>query len=899
MRVLLAIAAVVAATTAACLPRAGDPLRARLDGPAWEAGDPEPLRWHVTTLPANGLRIVVLPEPSAPTTTVVTMLPVGGKDDPAGKAGLAHLAEHAVFLKRDVDGRTIAHGLDAVAVWSNATTSAIATTFYTSVLPGDLDAALALHRRLVTDPCELDPARFAVEREVVLNELRVRGVDDPAFRPSSILPGLTATAGTEAEVAALSIADVCGFLDAHYAVNGAVLVIAGPVEVDAAIAAATVRLGDAPARELTPPRPPPGLGADFSRIVTVPGAHTRDRVLALYRVEPETAPSPHLLPFLADRLRKSLLRPSAPRWIDDLEVLTSDAFGVSLVVVQVDVRAGARPDPVELAHWISRSVNAAAKRGRVAPPDATWLRNREDETQLELESLIRRADHVAAVVAATRPGDPQRASTPFAMSAAEAAGRLRQLVEPGSTRIVVMKARPAGAATDAGRLPVLRRSEVHGGDALVESLRTAPDGPGELRLPADPLPGRRTRSVTLPNGLPVYLEDTGGSSPATAVVLAIAFGDAHGAGDARAVETRSFAPTTVARESRDVTDDATYIVLQDVSRDLPSLLQVARELAFRPDLIEPISPRHAIRDAETRQRYVDTDPHMVMRRRLFGADHPYGRTIDVTRTMSIGVREVETLRRRHYRPDTSALYVVGRFDLDRAEAQIRHYLGGWNPRSGAAPALEIPPPRGLPGLVTVADGDAPNQVSIRLGFRTPVETDKDRPYQLLLVELLRARAMLLRERQGLAYAPGVEARTLRVGGTVVLEAPVDPRHVATAVTSLEQLVDDLRTRGPSEDELARAKRAVVRRILAGDLTSRARATALAERDILGRRLSDDALLSAVAAATPEDVVVQASSALPAAGQVVVLTGKPRDIAAATAALGRKVDEAITRPRRPQ
>jgi predicted Zn-dependent peptidase len=240
------------------------------------------------------------------------------------------------------------------------------------------------------------------------------------------------------------------------------------------------------------------------------------------------------------------------------------------------------------------------------------------------------------------------------------------------------------------------------------------------------------------------------------------------------------------------------------------------------------------------------------------------------------------------------LYVVGRFDLDRAEAQVRHYLGGW-PSGVAVAALDIPPPSPMPGLVVVVDDDAPNQIAISLAFTTSAEIDADRAQRLLLTEILRHRLSLLREREGVTYGGTVVAQSFRAAGSMTIEVSVDPRYAVSAVASLEQMVEDLRRQPPAAVELARARRIVVRAILAGHQTSSERAIALAARDALGRTQSDEDLLTTLTAVTGEELRAQAARLLPASGQVLLLSGKREHIDRAVVALRRKPDQTITRP----
>ena len=48
---------------------------------------------------ANGMRVISLEEHSSPNVSIQVWYNVSGKDDPAGRAGFAHLFEHLLFKK--------------------------------------------------------------------------------------------------------------------------------------------------------------------------------------------------------------------------------------------------------------------------------------------------------------------------------------------------------------------------------------------------------------------------------------------------------------------------------------------------------------------------------------------------------------------------------------------------------------------------------------------------------------------------------------------------------------------------------------------------------------------------------------------------------------------------------
>src|SRR5262245_63040133 len=51
-------------------------------------------------LESNGLRFVILPDPSTELVEVDVRYEVGAREDPEGKAGLAHVVEHMMFQLR-------------------------------------------------------------------------------------------------------------------------------------------------------------------------------------------------------------------------------------------------------------------------------------------------------------------------------------------------------------------------------------------------------------------------------------------------------------------------------------------------------------------------------------------------------------------------------------------------------------------------------------------------------------------------------------------------------------------------------------------------------------------------------------------------------------------------------
>src|SRR5262245_60362737 len=76
-------------------------------------------------LDANGLRFVIMPDPSTQLAEVDVRYEVGSREDPPGKAGLAHLVEHLMFQHKP-DGpntKPLFHFLLQASVFVNAYTN--------------------------------------------------------------------------------------------------------------------------------------------------------------------------------------------------------------------------------------------------------------------------------------------------------------------------------------------------------------------------------------------------------------------------------------------------------------------------------------------------------------------------------------------------------------------------------------------------------------------------------------------------------------------------------------------------------------------------------------------------------------------------------------------------------
>src|SRR4051812_46970022 len=99
-------------------------------------------------LEKNGIRFVLMPDESTPLVNVAVRWDVGGREDPPGKAGLAHIVEHLMFQPRP-DGPTSAPLFQSIVNMAvggdmNAYTSEDTTHYYETVRSENLDDAIKI-----------------------------------------------------------------------------------------------------------------------------------------------------------------------------------------------------------------------------------------------------------------------------------------------------------------------------------------------------------------------------------------------------------------------------------------------------------------------------------------------------------------------------------------------------------------------------------------------------------------------------------------------------------------------------------------------------------------------------------------------------------------------------------
>ncbi len=209
----------------------------------------------------NGLRVVLLPDSSAPTVAIAVVYDVGFRSEPEGMTGFAHLFEHLMFegsvtLEKGVHDKLVT-GNGGVM---NGSTRSDYTNYYEQLPSNALELGLYLEAdrmrglRLTDDNVQNQIA-------VVKEEIRVNVVNQPfGGFPWILLPPVMfktfANAhngyGSFVDLEAATVDQAAAFFDQFYAPGNATLAVAGDLDVEKTKQMIERHFGPIPARAVPP-----------------------------------------------------------------------------------------------------------------------------------------------------------------------------------------------------------------------------------------------------------------------------------------------------------------------------------------------------------------------------------------------------------------------------------------------------------------------------------------------------------------------------------------------------------------------------------------------------------------------------------------------------------------------
>jgi zinc protease len=211
---------------------------------------------------ANGLRVIIAPDHTAPVFAISITYNVGSHSERPGRTGFAHLFEHMMFQ----GSKNVGKGEHMILIENNGgdmngTTTEDRTNYFEMLPKNQLNLALFLEsdrmRSLAVNQANLNNQRNAVQEERRLGvdnqpygkaylEIDNLSYDNFAYKHSVI--------GSMADLNAATVSDVQNFFRIYYAPNNAVLTLVGDLDPTEALEQVKKYFGDIPSQP-APPRP--------------------------------------------------------------------------------------------------------------------------------------------------------------------------------------------------------------------------------------------------------------------------------------------------------------------------------------------------------------------------------------------------------------------------------------------------------------------------------------------------------------------------------------------------------------------------------------------------------------------------------------------------------------------
>ncbi|MBM4371105.1 MAG: insulinase family protein [Deltaproteobacteria bacterium] len=673
------------------------------------AGDLQiPCRVHVLD---NGLTVILHEDHKAPIVAVNVWYHVGSKNESPGRTGLAHLFEHLMFNGSAHFDDDWFQALERVGATDlNGTTSEDRTNYFQNVPAPALDLVLWMESDRMGHLLDaVTQEKLEEQRGVVQNEKR-QGENEPYGRVDEAIartafpaghPYSWTVIGSMEDLEAASLEDVHTWFRTWYGPGNAVLVVAGDIDPDAALARVEHFFGDIPpGPPVTRPQAWIARRTGTTRLVMEDRVPTA-RIYKVWNIPGWGTPEATALDLVSDILALGKSSRLYHRLVYRDQIATDVLAGLDprelagLFYVVATVKPGADPAAVEAAldEELARLLEEGPTRHETDRARTQWLAR-----------FLRGIERIGG----------------FGGKSDVLAQGMVYAGDPGHHRILVeqvRQARPAGLRATArawlgdGQLVLTvlpfpeRAAAAAGAD---RSRLPTPGEPPDVRFPA-------VERGTLPNGLEVVLARRPGSPVMEAAVLVRAgyAADADGlAGTAsltldlmdegtrrrNALEIDEALAALGAQLSSSAEVDSSRLALSALRETWGPALEILAEV-----LREPAFPEEEFRrlQAETLAGIPleEARPALLalrlLPRLLYGKDHPYGMPLTGTGTVeSVGRITREDLRRFHatwFRPNNAVLVVVGDLGMEELLEDAEASLGAWAPGDLPAPAPAAPP----------------------------------------------------------------------------------------------------------------------------------------------------------------------------------------------------------------
>ncbi|MDD5656648.1 MAG: pitrilysin family protein [Elusimicrobia bacterium] len=786
----------------------------------------------------NGLRVVIVPESLAPTAAVVVNYLVGSNEAPPGFPGTAHAQEHMMFRgSPGLSAGQLSELAAAVGGMFNADTQQAVTQYFFTVPAADLETVLhieAIRMRGVLDSERLwRRERGAIEQEVS------RDISDPEYILYTELladlfrgtPYAHDPLGTRASFDRTTAAMLRKFYETWYAPNNAILVIAGKVDPGRTLAAVKKLFGPIPRKSL-PPRAAIRLEPVSPRRLRLKTDSPYGLVMVVFRLPGYADPDYAASRILVDALNSE--RGALYELTASGRALSTGFAASTLPRAGLGYAAAAFPkggDARALLRQVERILARLAEKG--IPPELVEAAKRRELADAEFQKnsvagLAMAWSRALAVEGRASPSDDARTAAAVTAAQVDRAARRYLRLDRAPRAVLTPEASGKPAA-----LP---------GRADRESVALAPPENAALpawaadilsRLPTAQAAAPPAVSV-LPNGLRLFVQ------PSAISRTVEVYGRVRnqpglqippGREGVDEVLDRLFAYGTTARDRmafQAALDDiaaraqaGTSFSLRAPAEHFERGLELLADNELRPALPETALRAVRARTAAAvagRLQSPDYLARRALRQALFPKGDPALRQATPASVSALTRRDVVDYFSGVFRPDETAIVVVGDVAPRRARAAVAKYFGGWR-AAGPRPATRLPPAPPNPPSITAVPDASRVQDQVALAQSAGLARNDPDYYALTLGNRVLGGGFYatrlyrqLREQAGLVYNVEASLDADRSRAVYAVDYGCDPGQVGTVRTIVMRNLRDMRARPVQPEELQQAKAMLLREL---------------------------------------------------------------------------------------
>ena len=377
------------------------------------------------------------------------------------------------------------------------------------------------------------------------------------------------------------------------------------------------------------------------------------------------------------------------------------------------------------------------------------------------------------------------------------------------------------------------------GLSCISSLagQTSTGGAAWKQIPVPPLPAFKPpqpKRIELSNGMVIFLQEDhelplidgtarirGGSvnEPAEKSGLVDIYGEVWRTGGTKSQsgdQLDDFLEIRAAKVETAGGPDSTSISFSCLKGDLDDVFKafadVLQNPEFRPDKLD-IAQKEEEDSISRRNDQVGEIAHRESIKLAYGADNPYARVAEYATVAAISRQDLVDWHGKYVHPNNIILGISGDFDSAAMEARLRSAFESWQ-RGPALPKTEVKYSPAPPGYYLVSKDDV-NQSNIRM---VALGTTRDNPDYYAINVFNEAfgggfSSRLfndIRTKRGLAYGVGGGIGT-NFGHPGILQISIGTKSQSTieAIQATDQDIDELATHPISEDEIQRAKDAIL------------------------------------------------------------------------------------------